>query len=165
MTSGIKQVFDYDSTLTVKSVVLPGVEFTIWKPSIYRVAQMQLLLSAMYSELGQVVTEAADLPALAMANPASLDSDLLARMQGLHQRLAEEMQSGVGTTLVRCGLKEISGLLIDGQPADVDLLLTSGPSAFVTEVLQAIEASVQDVKNSIPGVAPRKSWLRRLLPS
>jgi hypothetical protein len=165
MTSGIKQVFDYDSTLRVKSVTFPGVEFTILKPSIYRVAQMELLLAAMFSETGQLVKEAGELFAMAVANPATLDSDVIAQVQGLHKRISEEMQSGVGVTMVRCALKEISGLLIDGQPANVELLLTSGPPALVKEVLLTIESSVQDMKHSIHGTAPRKSWLQRLLPS
>jgi hypothetical protein len=40
---------------------------------------------------------------------------------------------------LKWGLLEVCGLVLDGRPATVDLVLEAGPEAFVEEILEAIK--------------------------
>jgi hypothetical protein len=69
----------------------------------------------------------------------------------------DKLEASFGELLVRklyleWGLKEISGLTIDGEAATVDHLIERGPEALTDEVVEAVQAELtlsdEERKNS-----------------
>ena len=48
--------------------------------------------------------------------------------------------SEIDAAYLRWGLRELSGILIDGEPATHDLLLDRGPEGLVREIIRSIRA-------------------------
>jgi len=108
----------YASTVRRESVCMPGVSYSIYRMSYGRRCELlrrirDLGRRAEYLNAG---SEAGD----------KLDASLAG--------------SEIDAAYLRWGLQEVTGLLIDGEPAGHDLLLERGPESLVREMLSAIRA-------------------------
>ena len=109
---------DYESSVAISSQVMPGVRFSIPRMSFARRTEL----------LRGIRDLAAKLPFLASSSEFGEKIEA-----GLTEQAIEELY-------VRWGLLSISGLRIDGQEADVDLLIQKGPESLAREIATAIKA-------------------------
>jgi hypothetical protein len=61
---------------------------------------------------------------------------------------SDQLEASLGDLLVRklyldWGLQELSGLVIDGEAADKEVLIAKGPEALVEEIAAAIQAEIE----------------------
>ena len=121
--------FCYSSIVWHESAVLPGVQFAVRRSSLSQRIDLtqrlrELTLKNEFLRAGDIGDQL----------QASL-SDLLARKLYLEW-----------------GLVEINGLVIDGTPADVKLLIDQGPERLIEEIISRIssetELTEQERKNS-----------------
>ena len=108
----------YTSTLTVNSLVFPGVAFAIGRMSFGR-----------RMELFRRIREIA-------ANLEYLEASADFREQ-VEATLLEQEIDGL---YLRWGLVGIDGLAIDGEPATIELLFERGPEPLAREIVASIKA-------------------------
>ena len=108
----------YASTITVTSMALPGVTFTVGRMSFGR-----------RMELFRRIREIA-------ANLEYLEASTDFREQVEATLLEQEIEN----LYLRWGLVSIDGLAIDGQPATSELLLERGPETLAREIVASIKA-------------------------
>lgn len=109
---------NHESTVVVESKEAPGVSFTIARMSFAR--RVELMRRVRELARRAEFLEADQEPA------AKMDAALL--------------QAEIDRLYVAWGLRSVSGLELDGQPATVDALLESGPEELFREALSAVRA-------------------------
>lgn len=121
---------EYRSEITVESKIAPGVKFRISRCSF--ASRLALL-----EEIGQLSAQLD----FARASAGAADQFTAAV---LNQRIEQ--------AYLRAGLLGVEGLLIDGAPATVDMLVAKGPEQLCREALQYIrrefELTDEERKNS-----------------
>jgi hypothetical protein len=120
---------EHQSLLWLESELFPGVEFSIRKVSLAQ----RIELSARMREL-------------------TLKNDFLKAGELTDQLQATMADLLVKQLYVEWAVVDLKGLVIDGEPASLQLLLSRGPEALVNEVADAIhkhlELSDVERKNS-----------------
>jgi hypothetical protein len=128
-TSHLLERASYSSTAWHESAVFPGVRYATRRTSLLQRIELT-------KKVGELINKHDFLKA---GDPV------------------DQLEVTLGELLVRrlyieWGLQEIDGLVIDGKPADVDLLIAKGPEAFTNEVVEMIrseiELSADERKNS-----------------
>jgi hypothetical protein len=107
----------YDSTTVIASSVSDGVRFTIARMTFGRRVELmrrvrQLSARMEFEKAGS---------------------------QMVDQIQASLLGAEIDELYLRWGLVAIDGLVLDGQPADADSLISSGPEALCQEILAAIK--------------------------
>lgn len=108
----------YESTLRVSSRIAPGAGFRIAKITFGR----RIELAKQIRELGTRLEY--------LAASKDVQDGIEANILG------QEIEK----VYIRWGLVEVSGLIIDGEPATLDTLLEKGPESLVREILGAIQS-------------------------
>lgn len=108
---------NYDSTITVCSSVFEGVNFTIVRMTFGRRIELMRRVRGM---------------------SAKLEFEKAGSHAG-DQIQASLISAEIDELYLRWGLISIAGLTLDGEPANVDSLIASGPEALSQEVLKAIK--------------------------
>ena len=112
------EVLHYESAVRKESALFPGVSYSIHRMSFGR-----------RSELLRHIRE------------ISGKREYLLAGQDLKDKIEASLAgSEIDAMYLRWGLREISGLLIDGEPAGCDSLLERGPESLVKEILGAIRS-------------------------
>ena len=109
---------DYSSYVTVESEVSPGVVYVLAKMSFGR----RIELTKRIRQLAQ--------------RAEFLDAGTDAREVTEARVLAAEIER----TYALWGLREIQGLLVDGEPATPESLIDSGPEDLFREAVEAVKA-------------------------
>lgn len=109
---------NYESTVRHESKAVPGVEFTIARMSFSR----RIELTRRIRELSNKVE--------------FLEAGEGAREKIEASLLAQEIQR----IYLEWGLRQITGLEIDGREADTQLLISDGPEGLSNEIVAAIRA-------------------------
>jgi hypothetical protein len=122
----------YLSTSEFASTSHPGVTATLRKASARRRDKLAEDTMHIQRAVSDLVIEATKLE----SDPHSLPK--LSLIQSEMSRL----QNQVIQARLRWGIKELRGLEIDGQPADVEALLEDGPEDLVGEIHTAILANL-----------------------
>lgn len=131
---------EYSSTITLDSQVNPGVQFTIFKMSEARRADFRLKSAEPMGRVRNLTREAEALSDRIKAMPdGEIDRTVLVQVEDLHESINTELICHVNPAWIRWGLKEVTGLIIDGEPATVESLISKGDPALFAEVLQAIK--------------------------
>jgi hypothetical protein len=140
-------MYEYSSSHTLQSEVFPGVTFTLRKMSDSRRAELRLKTAKSNATVRELVKESQKV----MAQPE--ESRDLARIAEIHEMIETEVISVLNPTWLRWGLKSVSGMTIDGQEPNVELLLAEGPSDLVAEILVTIKRvshmSEDELKNFV----------------
>ncbi|MGI8990141.1 MAG: hypothetical protein ACR2I2_11235 [Bryobacteraceae bacterium] len=109
---------NYDSVVPVTSRVRDGVSFTISRMSFGRRVELMGRVRDLASRL--------EFFEAGSGNKDRIEANILsAEIDGLY---------------LRWGLREVSGLTIDGQPATPELLASSGPEDLFVEALNAVKS-------------------------
>jgi hypothetical protein len=109
---------EYESTKTCQSETMPGVSFTIYRMSFGR----RIELTKRIRELGQKLEF------------LEAGSDVRDKIE------AALLGQQIDRLYLEWGLREISGLVIDGRPAGPTELIESGPEELCREIVSAIKA-------------------------
>ena len=108
----------YESYRTIESSGLPGVRFTIAKMSFGR----RIELGRRVRDLGQKI-------------------EFLEAGEDLKERIEATVLGGeIDRLYLEWGLRDISGLLLDGEAATPELLIDKGPETLTREILHAIKS-------------------------
>jgi hypothetical protein len=112
---------EYQSTLAVESRIMPGVRFVIRKISLSGRVEMtrrvrELAEKVEFLNAGESTKE-------------KLDSALLA--------------AEIDRSYLAWGLREVTGMTVDGSPATPDSLIECGPENLVREALAAVKAQFE----------------------
>lgn len=108
---------NYDSTVAVHSAMFEGVTFTIARMTFGRRIELMRRVRGM---------------------SAKLEFEKAGSQAG-DQIQASILSGEIDELYLRWGLVSIAGLMLDGQPADVDSLIASGPEDLSREILKAIK--------------------------
>ena len=109
---------DYASTVTIESKVSEGVTYTIARMSFGR----RIELTRRIRELGRKV-------------------EFLEAGDDIREKLEATLLAGeVERLYMEWGLREIGGLLIDGQEATIEALISDGPEGLCKEIVIAIKS-------------------------
>lgn len=131
-------MLQYQSSLSFESETFPGVTFTLRKMSEGRRAQLRLATAESNARIRNYVRESQRIS----AQPA--DSRDICRVAELNELIETEVISKLNPAWVRWGLKDITGITVDGNDhPDADLLITEGPSDLTGEILLAIKTTSQ----------------------
>jgi hypothetical protein len=107
----------YESHRTISSGSVPGVTFTIVKMSFGR----RIELGRRVRDLGQKI-------------------EFLEAGEDLKERIEATVLAGeIDRLYLEWGLREISGLLLDGEAATPELVIDRGPEELTREILQSIK--------------------------
>lgn len=109
---------EYASTKTCRSETTPGVSFTIYRMSFGR----RIELTKRIRELGQKIEF------------LEAGSDVREKIE------AAFLAHQVDKLYLEWGLREVTGLVIDGRPAGPAELIESGPEELCREIVAAIKA-------------------------
>ncbi|MGH9667009.1 MAG: hypothetical protein ACRD9L_21500, partial [Bryobacteraceae bacterium] len=111
-------VCSYESHRTISSSSLPGVAFTIVKMSFGR----RIELGRRVRDLGQKI-------------------EFLEAGEDLMERIEATVLAGeIDRLYLQWGLRDLSGLWLDGEPATPELLIDRGPEKLTREILESIKA-------------------------
>lgn len=148
-------MYDFKSTQTIESAVLPGVRFTIRKATHGRRTELHLAIAEASRKYDDALTE------LNKLRIVRKEEDGTEKQVGFTDekeafRLAADAEminhSQLIPTYLRWGFIEIEGLEIDGRAPDVEMLIADGPEGLIPEIVDAIKANlgmtVQAQKNS-----------------
>jgi hypothetical protein len=119
-TSRLDEPFSHDSTVRIRSKLIPAVEYTLHRVSFGRRLSMLRDLRELSGR--------AEFAAAGAAVGDRIEAAVLEKEIACYQ--------------LRWGVAEISGLLIDGAPATIESLVEGGPEALVHEVLRLIRAQL-----------------------
>ena len=108
----------YQSRRTIASRAVPGVDFTIARMSFGR----RIELTRQIRELGRKLEF------------LEAGSDFRERLE------AAVLAVEIDRLYLRWGLKEVSGLILDGEPATPESLIEKGPEELTREILSAVKA-------------------------
>lgn len=114
----VAQPVRYESTVTIRSQACPGVAFKVFRMSFGR--RMEL------------VRRIREVSARLKFLEASTEFEEQVEANLLAQQIEE--------LYVRWGLQEVDGLIIDGEPACIDLLIDRGPEELSKEISQAVKS-------------------------
>jgi len=127
--SHLAEAVRYESTLQLHSSVYPTVSYRIRRPSFLRRSQ----LISQVRELGRSLQ-------FLEASP-----DIVEKLEAVRTR------TEINRLYLQWGLESISGLLVDGEAATVELLLAKGPEDLTNEILEQIKRqcslSEPEIKN------------------
>jgi len=109
---------NYESCVRIDSKVMPGVAFVVAKMSLLR--RMELIRRI---------------------RELSLKSEFLAAGEAPEEKLQAALFSAeIDRLYVTWGLKELTGLEVDGVAATPELLVTKGPEDLFREIVAAVKA-------------------------
>lgn len=109
---------EYDSSICVASRTYPGVEFTIHRISFGR----RMDLCRRVRDIGKKL-------------------EFLEAGKHFHEKVeANLLTHEIDTIYLEWGLVRVDGLLIDGEPASVELVIAKGPEELTREMVEAIKA-------------------------
>lgn len=109
---------NYDSVVLVTSRLRDGVSFTISRMSFGRRVELMGRVRDLASKL--------EFFEAGSGNKDRVEADILS--------------AEIDQLYLRWGLREVSGLTIDGRPATPDLLASSGPEDLFVEALNAVKS-------------------------
>jgi hypothetical protein len=109
---------NYESTVMVHSKAIPGVTFTISRISFGR----RMELCRRVRDIGQKL-------------------EFLEAGDHFHEKVEANLLSHeIDKIYLEWGLVSVEGLLIDGEPATADLVLSTGPEVLTREIVEAIKS-------------------------
>lgn len=147
-------MFDFKSTETIESAVIPGVRFNIRKPTQGRRIELHLSIAEAASKYAAKIGE------LGKLRIDKKQDDGTVKVEWSNQDEANRIAAAADiidiTELtpryIRWGLLSIEGLTIDGEPATVETLISDGPEEIIPEIRDAIKSrlglTVVQQKNS-----------------
>lgn len=141
-------MYQYASSFEVPSKAIEGVSFSLRKMSEARRIDFRLRTAEAQAKLRALTMEATSLQAQARtdSSPALID-----RIEDVSERITAVVSGEINPAYVRWGLKSISGIEIDGEPATVESLIDAGPSDLFAEICGIIQASSgmtdEEIKN------------------
>ena len=138
------------STITFPSRLMPGVVFTLRRPTEIRRAAV-LLASSEACQLAR---------ALGAEGDAALKRQDYDQVTAMLTKANALLNANVKPSLIRYAWVGVTGLTIDGQPPDVEAFIYNSPSALVSElhafVTALYEGNDADVSVPLPTVADHR---------
>lgn len=134
-------MFDFKSTETIESAVIPSVRFTIRKPTQGRRTELHLSIAEVAARYDAKIRELDKL----RVETKSDDGSTVVSWSDTSEanRIAAEADiidiCELTPRYIRWGLLSVEGLAIDGEPATVETLLSSGPEDIIPEIRDAVK--------------------------
>jgi hypothetical protein len=161
-------MLNFDTEVTVPSVAVPDVQFTVRRLSRVERAKRDLTIAEYQVRHDEIDRTAAKLlepfhdqikewakqyrDGEEQTDPDFLPTDLAHQVRTLRHEQAALMDAYIRPATIRAGLVSIEGLCYRGKPATAELLIANGPDELIDEVFNAIAVharlSVPQVKNS-----------------
>jgi hypothetical protein len=140
---------NYTTTLRKESKTYPGVFYTLSKMSEARRAKLRLDIAPATSKVRSLLRD------MRRLEEVPVDERTADQLEDL-MRMADELDTIAGGDIdpawLRWGLRKLEGLTIDDVEADVEMLISDGPPALFSEIVDVIKKTAQlngeDEKNS-----------------